>query len=197
MESQDSHYCQEVIRTLPHDVREPTRGAVTRCSSQSGIRGGLLGSLKLHLPPAIMCHYSPPRCHRKMNGAWGSTTLPSPMPCQRKPAKLDDLNIIQSLLIIFKISRIHLKITLIPRTKKILTERKRLTNTDTEMTQVLELSSKDFKAATAKRNVFTNNYHHAWNKWKTISSFSKEMEVIKNQMEILKLKNTTIKIKNF
>lgn len=58
---------------------------------------------------------------------------------------------------------------------------------------MLELTDKDFKAATIKMLQWITA-KHSWSKWKNRKS-SKEIEDTKNnQMEILELKNVIIKI---
>ena len=73
-----------------------------------------------------------------------------------------------------------------------LNEKRQSIDANTEMTEILELFDKDFKADMIK--IFQQ--WHSWNIWK-IESLKKEIEDIKeNQGQILELKNTITKCNN-
>lgn len=126
-----------------------------------------------------------------MSGEWGSTSHPPPVSCQKRPVKVD-LNKTQSLITILKMSRIHLKSIIIPRTKKVSNERKQPTDTDTEMTQIWNYLTKILKQPLQKKCL----YGKLWPCLKQNKKVSTKKHIKNNQIEILELKNTMIKIKN-
>ena len=65
--------------------------------------------------------------------------------------------------------------------------------TNIEITQILELSEKDFKAAIIK--MFQQAVMNML-KWKNIKSHQRNRNIKKNQIEILELKNAILNFKN-